>query len=581
MARTNRAGYGPPMTSASALDFRTARSSWTLVVPLLRAMVTDLGGWWRRALAFAAGGASVLAMAPFFFSPVLWLTLPILVWLIEAAAVPVEGAPVAPKAARFRGWFAHPAWSAAEIGWWFAFGYFFVGLVWIGEAFFVDISIYTLLLPVTVAGLPALLALFWGAAAGLAALPKVSTPTRVLLLAATLPTAEYVRGHIFTGFPWNVLGYALTWPLPLAQSAAYVGIYGLSIAAVLIFALPLVIAAAAPEGRKGWPLRLAALAVALVPLGILFALGSWRLATPVAEPVAGVRVRIVQPSILQHEKWQPQHQERIFEEHMALSETDPKGEKAGLAGITHVIWPEAAMPFLPLEYPVVMERIGRMLPPETKLIAGALRADFEGTGPARQRTAIYNSILVFSSGGGLAGLYDKIHLVPGGEYIPLRGLLNAVGLGRLTRIRGGGFEAGKTPRELMTLPGLPPIGPLVCYEAIFPAAVVQGPERPGVLVNLTNDGWFGNSTGPRQHVHQARIRAIEEGVPLLRSANNGISAAFDPYGRVLGTLGMNVKGTLDVALPAALAPPLYARHGDFPFAAGLGLIVLLLLWRRA
>ncbi len=581
MARTNVAGYGPPMNSASALNFRTARSSWTLVVPLLRAMVTDLGGWRKRALAFAAGGASVLAMAPFFVSPVLWLTLPILVWLIEAAAVPADDADVAPKTGRWARWFAHPAWAAAEIGWWFAFGYFFVGLVWIGEAFFVDISVYTLLLPVTVAGLPALLALFWGAAAGIAALPKVSTTTRVLLLAATLSSAEYVRGHIFTGFPWNVLGYALTWPLALAQSAAYVGIYGLTIAAILIFGLPLVIAAAAPEGRKGWPVRLAALGVALLPLAVLFGLGQWRLATPLAEPVAGVRVRIVQPSIPQHEKWLPQYQERIFEEHMALSETDPKGDKVGLAGITHVIWPEAAMPFLPLEYPVVIERIGRMLPHETKLIAGALRADYEGAGPARQRIAHFNSVMVFSSGGGLAGLYDKIHLVPGGEYIPLRGLLDAIGLGRLARIRGGGFEAGKTPREIMTLPGFPPIGPLVCYEAIFPAAVVQGPDRPGVLVNLTNDGWFGNSTGPRQHFHQARIRAVEEGVPLLRSANNGISAAFDPYGRILGTLGMNVKGTLDVALPAAITPPPYARHGDFPFAAGLGLLVLALLWRRA
>jgi apolipoprotein N-acyltransferase len=291
-------------------------------------------------------------------------------------------------------------------------------------------------------------------------------------------------------------------------------------------------------------------------------------------------VRIVQPSILQHEKWRPEHQERIFAEHLELSITDPKGARDDLAGITHVIWPEAAMPFFPLEYPIVQERIGRMLPPETKLIAGALRAEYEGEGTTRRRTTALNSVLVFSSGGGLAAVYDKIHLVPGGEYVPLRGLLEALGVNYLIRLPFG-FQSGKSPRTLMQLPGLPAIGPLVCYEAIFPGAVVQGVERPGVLVNLTNDGWFGNSTGPRQHFHQARLRAVEEGVPLLRSANNGISAAIDPYGRTLAILGMNVKGTLDVAVPAALAPPLYARHGDFAFFAGIGALVLLLLWRRA
>ncbi|HZT48665.1 MAG TPA: apolipoprotein N-acyltransferase, partial [Hyphomicrobiaceae bacterium] len=168
----------------------------------------------------------------------------------------------------------------------------------------------------------------------------------------------------------------------------------------------------------------------------------------------------------------------------------------------------------------------------------------------------------------LVGLYDKTHLVPFGEYLPLQGLLRSVGLGWLVGMRGG-FDTGVTPRPLLSAPGLPPAAPLICYEAIFPAAVVQGPQRPGLLLNVTNDGWFGDTTGPRQHLHQARVRAVEEGLPLLRAANNGVSAAIDGYGRILARLDLDVRGVIDVPLPAALPPPPYARLGD---------LTLLLLW---
>src|SRR5262249_51634949 len=159
-------------------------------------------------------------------------------------------------------------------------------------------------------------------------------------------------------------------------------------------------------------------------------------------------------------------------------------------------------------------------------------------------------------GGSLTASYDKIHLVPFGEYLPFQSVLEAIGLQQLTRMRGG-FDTGITPRPLLRVPGLPPLEPLICYEAIFPGAIVQGAERPGLLINVTNDGWFGNTTGPRQHLHQARVRAVEEGLPLIRAANNGISAAVDGYGRVLALIDMNVRGAIDVPLPVALAPPLY------------------------
>ena len=281
--------------------------------------------------------------------------------------------------------------------------------------------------------------------------------------------------------------------------------------------------------------------------------------------VPDIKIRIVQPSVPQREKWRPENQGRIFRDHLALSATSPTGVTDNLAGVTHVIWPEAAMPFLPLDYPDVRAAIGRALPPGTFLITGALRAEPAPPGSSRPRR-IFNSILVFGEEGSLAGRYDKTHLVPFGEYLPLQSLLEAIGLQQLTRLRGG-FDVGVTPRPLLYVPRLPPAAPLICYEAIFPGTVVQSAERPALLLNVTNDGWFGDTTGPRQHLQQARVRAVEEGLPLVRAANNGISAAIDGYGRILARIELNARGTVDVALPAALAPPPYAQLGDTIFFA--------------
>lgn len=560
------------MISAPPSAARVAAAGLDAAIAALRDRVTGLAGWRRGAAATAAGLLSVLAMAPFFLFPVLWLTLPVLVWLMHAPGAQLDGSP-------HTGWTRigrHPAGRAAGAGWWFGFGYFFGGLFWIGEAFLVEAEVFAVLLPVAVVLMPAGLALFWAAACGLARLSEGPPAARVLALAVTLSAAEYLRGHVLTGFPWNVLGYALTWPLPLMQGAAYVGIYTLTLAVVPIFAGPLVLWAAAPAGPAGLAQRRACLALAFGPILLLLLLGSWRLASGSPPHWPGALVRIVQPSVPQREKWRPENQERIFADHLKLSGTSPAGVEDKLAGVTHVVWPEAAMPFLPLEYPAVPRMIGAMLPDGVHLIAGALRAEANPPGAARARR-IFNSILVFGAQGSLVARYDKIHLVPFGEYLPLQGVLEAIGLEQLVRMRGG-FDAGPRPRPLLHLAGLPPLAPLVCYEAIFPAAVVQGPERPGLFVNLTNDGWFGNSTGPRQHFHQSRVRAVEEGVPLVRAANNGISGAFDGHGRVLGTLGMNIRGTLDVRVPLALPPPPYARYGDLPFFA---LWAGLFLWLAA
>jgi apolipoprotein N-acyltransferase len=532
--------------------------------------LTLLAGWRRHLAAFLAGAASVFALAPFFAWPILWITLPAFVWLLDGAIAGREQP-------RWR-WLARPGIAAAAVGWWWGFGYFLAGLFWIGEAFLVEAGMFVVIMPFAVVLMPAGLAIFYAGAAALAAPFWRTGAYRVLALALSLAAMEWLRGHVLSGFPWNVLGYVLTYPLPLMQSAAVLGIYGLTLLAVLIFALPPVLWRVARDRRT----RLTAIAVACVPLIVMASIGQARLSLATSEHLPGVKFRIVQPSVPQREKWIAGNQERIFLEHIDLSRRDAAGTIDNLAGVTHVVWPEAAMPFMPLDTPVALAEIANLLPEKAVLISGALRAQRAPPQSPRLRD-FFNSLLVFGKGALLITLYDKIDLVPFGEFLPLRNLLEAVGLRHFAYAMGS-FEAGQAPRALLDIPGLPSAVPLICYEAIFPGAVAHGTGRPGVIINLTNDGWFGNTTGPRQHLHQARVRAVEEGLPLIRAANNGISGAFDGYGRVLGRLGLNVRGVLDVPLPAALTMPIYARFGDSLFftfwllgAAILGKVV----WRSS
>lgn len=522
----------------------------------IRERVRGASGWRRAAVAFCAGALSALAMAPFFASPVLFVTLPVLVWLIDGSTGTSQRA----------GFF-----SAAKAGWWFGFGYFLLGLFWVGEAFLVEADKFAWLMPFAVVTLPAGLALFTAAAAGVARLAWWPGLARVLVLAITLSVAEWLRGHILTGFPWSVLGYALTSPLPLMQSASVLGIYGLTLVCVAVFAGPLVLIADAKPDARLTALR-NALLLATVPVLALYAFGAWRLSGGPVPMLDGVRVRVVQASVPQRDKWRPEKQREIFEDQLSLSRHDGNGKRDDLGGITHLIWPEAAMPFLPLEHPEALQAIGALLPDGTQLLSGALRLKHSpATTPGEARQG-YNSLMVFGDQGNLEQTYDKIHLVPFGEYLPMQTLLESVGLEQLTRWRGG-FSIGAMPRPLLSIPGLPPVAALICYEAIFPAAVVQGEERPGLLINVTNDGWFGDTTGPWQHFHQSRVRAVEEGLPIIRAANNGVSAVIDSQGRVVAMLILNARGVLDSGIPTSIGPTVYAKFGDSTFVA-LALVFL-------
>ncbi len=333
-----------------------------------------LWGWRRFAVAFAAGALSALAFPPFDFFPILWLTFPVFVWLIDGAT-PEEGAG-----------FLRRLLPAALVGWSFGFGFFVAGLWWIGAAFLVDAEIFGWLMPFAVAGLPAYLALFWAFGAALARLFWSETWSRVLTFAVALSIAEWLRGHLLTGFPWNVLGYALT-PFPLMmQSAALVGIWGLTLAACFIFAAPVLLVAEAGPGRRAGRIAFAAAGVLfLAHLGF----GAARLAGGPDATVPGVHLRILQPNVPQGERWGIEKADEIMQRYVSLS-GGGKGA-AGLSGITHLIWPESAFPFLLTERPSALAAIAGLLPPGVTLVTGAARAERLPQGGRRPSSTRFTS----------------------------------------------------------------------------------------------------------------------------------------------------------------------------------------------
>jgi apolipoprotein N-acyltransferase len=514
-------------------------------------------GWRRIAIAFAAGALSTLALAPFNVFPVMFVTFPVAVWLIDGSA-----------AGRLGG-----VTAAAGAGWWFGFGYFLAGLYWIGNAFLVDAKTFGWLLPVAVAGLPAGLAVFTAGGFALARLAWGRGPTRVLVLAIALTVAEWLRGHVLTGFPWNAYGYALTGPLALAQGAALVGLWGLTFAAVAIFASPAVLA----DERADTPRRWLPVLSAIVVLVALAGYGAMRLSRNPTAFVEGVRLRIMQPNLQQDEKFNYAGRQQVMSRYLTLSDRAAGPDMMGVRDATHLIWPESAFPFFIARNAEALAQIAALLPPGTVLITGGARPDEATAGTQVVRG--YNSIYAIDHDGSILAVYDKVHLVPFGEYLPYQDLLESYGLMQLTKVQGG-FIPGERRRPL-GVPRAPHALPLICYEIVFPGqAVPRDGERPGWLLNLTNDGWFGNSTGPYQHFHQARVRAIEEGLPLVRAANTGISAIVDPLGRIVKELPLGTEGVLDGPLPRAVAPTLFVRAGDTFAGLMLASAVALVIRRR-
>ena len=519
-----------------------------------------LWGWPRRLTALAAGAFSALALAPIFAAPILFLTLPVLVLLIDGAVV------AGPRGIR-------RLMPAAATGWWFGFGYFLAGLHWVGMAFFAEgRSSLVPLMPFAVAGLAAGLALFTALGTLLARLIWSDGPTRIFALAVGLGASEWLRGHVLTGFPWNLFGQAVAFTDITAQAASVVGVYGLTLAGIAVFAAPVLLVD--EQGRSSWSRRatlVLVLAFAVADIG--WGIHRLSMAAPTGKAVlTDARIRIVQPNIDQAAKWSPEKKQEAIDKLVSLSDRKTDPQTLGAVSFSEIIWPETALPFFLTEEPEALARIADLLSPGTILLTGAPRvepADDLGDGGRRY----YNSLFAIDDTGAIRAAYDKVHLVPFGEYMPFGGLLQRLGIGEL--FRGiGGFSPGPR-RNLIKLAGHPSFSALICYEAIFSGQALPDKGRPEYLVNITNDGWFGRSTGPYQHLDAARLRAIEEGLPLVRAANTGISAIIDAYGRTVTSLPLGEEGVLDGFVPSE-RPKTFFEHGAPTFLLAFNVFFILL-----
>ncbi len=519
-------------------------SRWTQGIQSLCARVLLAWGWKRHLIALAAGACASLAMQPLNFLPAMAVSLTLAVWLIDGAAQTQQPGRRA------------LAWSAGKTGWFYGFGYFVSGLWWVGAAFLVETDEFVWLMPLGVLGLPAGLALFH--ALGFALAMQLWSPgaARVLALAAGLAASEWLRGHILTGFPWNALGQVFTAHDVLIQSASVFGVEGLTLLTVAICAAPAMIGTG--RTRLG---RWLAPALALAVLAGLAGFGVSRLQGASQGTVTGAKVRIVQPNVSQRDKIKEGQGQAMLEGLIRLSDRATSPQSTGIADVTHIIWPESPFPFILMREPEAIARIASMLGSGAQLITGAIRT--EPGGARGQRPRYFNSIQIIGPRGALIETYDKVHLVPFGEYLPFGGLLDRLGLRQFVKVPGG-FEPGVQQRAL-TVPGLPKFLPLICYEAIFPHEVSRANGDAKLIINVTNDAWFGNTAGPHQHFHQARMRAAEQGIPMLRAANTGISGAIDAYGRVLARTALGRAEVIDTAVPLALESTIFAKHGKLIF----------------
>jgi apolipoprotein N-acyltransferase len=492
------------------------------------AWICGLEGWRRVFVAFVFGAASASAFAPLEFFPALLIGYAALVGLMDGACAGQQ-----------------PIRHAAGIGWAFCFGQFLVGWHWIGYAFLVDPTNHLWQMPFALLGLTAGLALYGALALAIAAYFWRPGPARVLIFSIAMASAEWLRGHLLTGFPWNLSAYGWGASLALLQSAALMGSYGLSFLTILLGA-----SLSEPFCRR-WriPLLMTLLFFALWSYGV------YRLGTTPSRDVAGVSLRLVQPDIPQAEKYA---RPLILRNWQRLIDLSLQGAQKNHPPPSHIIWPEAATAFAVARAPGALEEIALFTARGQTLITGSDRV-VEGP----NRLIAFNSLYLFGPGAGAPTVYDKFHLVPFGEYVPFASLLKRVGISQLTV--GEGFQAGDHP-HLVKVPGAPSMSPLICYEVIFPGDVTDpNAPRPGWFVNITDDSWFGPWAGPYQHFLTARVRAIEEGLPLARDANTGISAVVDGNGRIRAELGLNRMGVVDSPLPVALPPTPYSRFGDLVF----------------
>ena len=492
--------------------------------PALIALLADLG----------LGAAAALGQAP-------WN-----LWYLSVAALAL----ISWRIARANGARA-TAWHGFAAG----LGYFALAMSWIVEPFFVQPEIYGWMAPFALLLMAAGGALFWTVPAWLAARLMPGLSRQGPGFAALIVLSDWLRGWLFTGLPWALTGHIWI-DTPAGQLAAGLGAIGLSALTMLAACLPLAFWSAA---RPGWRAALPGTILSLLLIAAAWTGGMARLAKPLPADSA-LHLRLVQPNAAQALKWDPYWSEVFFRRLLDLSAARDPGRPTPDA----VIWPETAVNFLLDQSGTAAQDIAAYA--DAPVILGIQRS--EGA-------RYFNSLTAFSAAG-IGPVYDKFHLVPFGEYTPWGDLMAGFGIRAFAAQHGFGYSPGHGA-QVMRFRGLPPVQPLICYEAVFSRHLIAGAERPAWLLQVTNDAWFGKLSGPWQHLAQARLRAIESGLPLMRAANTGISAVIDARGQLRATLGLDLAGRIDAALPAALPATPWARWGDGPVLVltclGLGLVL--------
>ena len=492
-------------------------SPWLYVIRKMRAteLFVVLLGTRNRFLTamilFVAGGLMTLGFAPYHHWGLIFFSLPVFYIQLSTSRS-----------------FGQACWR----GFYFGYGYCMAGTWWISNSLLVDSDKFGWMVPVEVLGLSAVMAL-WFVLFG-ALCWKMRTHMSNTMFVFLWVLIEYARSIGMFGFPWNLVGYMSLASLPVAQVGSLIGVYGLSYLIVLIGLLPAYWLGSAPAQRK---FGMSVLAILFVASCIVY--GNDRLATPIESTTT--RLRLVQPNIAQSIKGTREGQEQSIKMLNELTRSVLPGGKQPDA----TIWPETAFPF-------TLRGEVEPLPPVNMLLTGAVRAEGHG-----KDVKIWNSLAALDSSGHTLAMYDKHQLVPFGEFVPLRTVLP------LDKVTPGDidFSRGTGPMTV-NIKGLPPFSPVICYEGIFPWYAIDAAHRPEWLLNVTNDGWYGDSPGPYQHFDMVRMRAIEQGLPLVRVANSGISALIDPHGRVVINLPLNQSGMIDVRLPKALPLTFYAKYLD-------------------
>jgi apolipoprotein N-acyltransferase len=498
-------------------------------------------GWRRALLILLLGVLSVFALPPIHFVPALVPAFVGLVWLLDGSTS---------KTAENTDCYLKYLFcnSSFATGWWFGFGYFAAGLYWVSFSLLVDAQRFGWMIPIVIIGLSAFFAVYAGLVTFLSCRLSNPGPRRVIYFILFWVLSEWLRSWLFTGFPWNLLGSVWTFNEPIMQFASVFGVLGLSLVTVGVASAFSFVGYADKSVR----FKTMSLILPLVLLAIIWAGGSWRMLGVETKFVNDVLLRLVQPNILQKNKWKVQFKEKNFNNLLALSSADIKPGRVKQP--THIIWPETATPFILDGNDPALRVIAQVISPKGALLTGSPRR----TGENRTTAKLWNSLHVVSPNARIIATYDKFRLVPFGEYIPLRRYFD--NFASLTKITGGRIDFSSGPgQRTISVPGAPPVSPLICYEVIFSGGAVSAGKKdtpqPEWLLNITNDAWFGVSTGPYQHLAAAQLRAVEEGLPLVRVANTGISAVIDGFGRIYTASNLNERTYIDSPLPRPLMTP--------------------------